>query len=213
MFLFLIKLFIIFINISPLLFNEYLCPIDAYRWSLFDNKTKQIYQWFYDKQTEEFNRDFSLIKIGEKYDVICFDIHQKMYQAININKKDFQLNWICDYDTNEGEIQIKSWIFNQRFSPKNIYLQIKNYYQIEIPQIKNNKIIRIPLNIIKKILNNLSLIKNPDSIFYELVLDYGEKHGSITLQLRPIFEERLYILPLYSNHKNNSYIHIDCSSK
>jgi len=39
------------------------------------------------------NRDFSLsnaIHIGEKYDVIYFDkIHQRMYQAIYMNKKIF----------------------------------------------------------------------------------------------------------------------------
>jgi hypothetical protein len=78
MFLFLIQLFIL----CPSLFNEYLCPIDAYGWTLFDNKTEQIYQWIYNKKTEEFNRDFSLIEIREKSDLICFDIHRRMYQVI-----------------------------------------------------------------------------------------------------------------------------------
>jgi hypothetical protein len=109
-------------------------------------------------------------------------------------------------------MKIKSWIFNQRFSPKNIYLQINNYFQTKITQTENNKIIRIAMKIIKQILDKLSLIKNRSTIFYELVLDYGQKHGSITIQLQPIFEERFYFLPLYSNHKNDSYIESDCSS-
>lgn len=209
MFLFLIRLIILLINISPSLFDEYLCPVDAYGWTLYDNKTKQIYRWIYDEKTEEFKENFSLIKIVEKYQIFCFDINQQMYQTININKNDFQIQWICDYEMNEGEIQIKSWIFNEIFSPKNIYLQIKNYYQIEIPQ---TKIIRISLNIIQQIFNNLSTMKNLESIFYELILDYGEKYGLITVQLRPLFEEYFYILSLDLNHNNNSYIDFNCSS-
>ena len=212
MFLFFIQLFLFLLNISPSLCSEYLCPIEAYSWHFYDNQSQLLYQWIYDPTTEQFNRDISRINHGEHSDVICSDIHQRMYEAILIHKKHFQLNWICHYPTNEGEIQIHSWIFNRQFSPKNIYFQISNHSRTEIIQTHPNKTIRIPLTIIQHLLDNLSSRKNPGTLFYKLILAYGDKHGLLTIPLRPIFEERLYVLPLDSTHRNDSYIDIDCSS-
>jgi hypothetical protein len=213
MFQFSTKLIILLLNISPALFNEYLCPTDAYRWIIFDNTTKQIYRWIYDKNTKQFNQDVSLInriEIGENFEVICCDIHQRMYHAIYITKKHFEINWKCDDDTNIGEIKIKSWLFSQIISPEKLYLQIGNFYRSKIIQPEDNRIIRINMKIIKQILEQISFDENQTTIFYTLHLVYGQQQDSITIPIRPLFEERLYILPLYSNQKNDSYINIDC---
>ena len=205
-------LFIFLVEICPCLLIEYLCPVDAYTWYLFDNRTREIYQWIVDERSEEFNREKSLRGNENHYQLICADREQNFYRTIRIDEKEFDMNWICNYGMNEGQIEINSWIFNSRFVPNKLLFQIDKFFRMEISTNHSKKLIRISRNLIEQIVQNLSTIDHSPTIFYQLILDYGDKQGSIPVQLRPIFEQRYYLVPIDVNHRTDTNVEIDCSS-
>ena len=197
--------------ISSVFATDYFCPIEANGWTLVDNQTGQIYQWNWNSKTNEFNRDLPVIELSRRYHVVCLDINEKMYEAILINRKQFSLNWICDYEKNEGQMEIQSWLFDEEFSPKKIVFQIQNFYHVELFEMNEKKTIRIPFGTINEIVDYVSFRKNSSAYFYELVLDYGDRSGLTTVHLRPIFEEQFYIVRLSAHHNNETFVTIQCS--
>ena len=198
--------FVFLLQISPSFFTDYLCPVEANAWYLFDNQTDQIHQWIYDQNIEEFSPENSLRGNEKDFHLICADIEQNFYRTIRIDEKQLDINWMCDYGRNEGRMEIYSWIFNSSLQPKKVFFQIENFFRMEILP---NDLVRISRKLIEQI---LSTIQHSSKIFYELILNYGDEQGSIAIQLRPLIEQRYYLVPIDSHHRNDSYLDIDCSS-